>query len=212
MWKAASHDENMDLSVMQYGISLLAFRAFCNPADVEAFTEEKKHSLVKRQGKGADFARAVKEIIESYEKFKRETQLDETSSGDEVSNANVSNPLDQSVNIGLKDQIDAPLTINSQMKSSNSVIDRSELVCAAEDDSAVALRDESYDREASLEEPTDNAVGSCNCKITFASKNREMHQFKGLEAYHRSKTLLYLVVMVEIMRAAYQLMQFRICL
>lgn len=47
--------------------------AFCNPADVEAFTEEKKESLlVKRHGKGSDFVRAVHEIVESYEKLKKE--------------------------------------------------------------------------------------------------------------------------------------------
>lgn len=43
--------------------------AFCNYADIEAFTEEKKKSLLgKRQGKGADFVRAVEEIIDVYEK------------------------------------------------------------------------------------------------------------------------------------------------
>lgn len=46
--------------------------AFCNPADVEAFTEEKKDSLLsKRHGKGADFVRAVREIIDSYEELKK---------------------------------------------------------------------------------------------------------------------------------------------
>ncbi|RAL42140.1 hypothetical protein DM860_011923 [Cuscuta australis] len=48
--------------------------AFCNPSDVEAFTEEKKESLVgKRHGKGADFARALREIIDCYEKLKKES-------------------------------------------------------------------------------------------------------------------------------------------
>ncbi|KAI4365661.1 hypothetical protein MLD38_021626 [Melastoma candidum] len=52
--------------------------AFCNPADVEEFSEEKKESLLgKRHGKGADFVRAVREIIESYEKLKQQTQNDE---------------------------------------------------------------------------------------------------------------------------------------
>nr|XP_016489139.1 PREDICTED: protein HUA2-LIKE 2-like isoform X1 [Nicotiana tabacum] len=47
--------------------------AFCNPVDVEAFTEEKKQSLfVKRRGKGADFVRAVNEIIDCFEKLKKE--------------------------------------------------------------------------------------------------------------------------------------------
>lgn len=53
-------------------------RAFCNPADVEAFTKEKKDSLLsKRHGKGADFVRAVREIIDSYEKLKKQVQVDD---------------------------------------------------------------------------------------------------------------------------------------
>ncbi|CAH1447437.1 unnamed protein product [Lactuca virosa] len=52
--------------------------AFCNPADVEAFTEEKKDSLLsKRHGKGADFVRAVREIIDSYEELKKQVQVDD---------------------------------------------------------------------------------------------------------------------------------------
>ncbi|KAG1331785.1 protein HUA2-LIKE 2, partial [Cocos nucifera] len=48
--------------------------AFCNYADIEAFTEEKKKSLlIKRQGKGADFVRAINEIIDVYEALKKQT-------------------------------------------------------------------------------------------------------------------------------------------
>jgi len=48
--------------------------AFCSYADLKAFTEEKKKSLlVKRHGKGADFVRAVKEIVEIYDSLKKET-------------------------------------------------------------------------------------------------------------------------------------------
>lgn len=58
--------------------------AFCNPVDVEAFTEDKKQSLfVKRRGKGADFVRAVHEIIDSFEKLKTE-QLANGNSTNEV--------------------------------------------------------------------------------------------------------------------------------
>ncbi|XP_057438806.1 protein HUA2-LIKE 3-like isoform X2 [Lotus japonicus] len=137
--------------------------AFCNPADIVAFTEEKKQSLVKCRGRGADFVRAVKEIIESYEKLKRKTQVDNISSGGEVTNLNVSNPLDPSTSIGLKDELDAALIINSQMKYSNSATDRPELVCAAEHDSAVAMRDESNDKE-DVEEPPDNSVATATVK------------------------------------------------
>ncbi|KZV32406.1 hypothetical protein F511_03689 [Dorcoceras hygrometricum] len=52
---------------------------FCNPADVEEFTEERKSSLLgKRHGKGADFVRAVNEIIISFEKLKKREQVNET--------------------------------------------------------------------------------------------------------------------------------------
>ena len=57
---------------------------------MEAFTEEKKQSILgKHHGKGAEFGRAVKEIIEVFEKLKKETQLDETGSGGDVANADV---------------------------------------------------------------------------------------------------------------------------
>lgn len=59
------------LLVYFYGTKQIAF---CNCADIEAFTEEKKKSLlVKRQGKGADFVRAVNEIIDIYENNQRLT-------------------------------------------------------------------------------------------------------------------------------------------
>ncbi|RWW16453.1 hypothetical protein GW17_00019666 [Ensete ventricosum] len=55
--------------------------AFCNYADIEAFTEEKKKSLLlKRQGKGSDFVRAVDEIIDIYETSKK-PDLYESNSG-----------------------------------------------------------------------------------------------------------------------------------
>ncbi|KAL5701704.1 hypothetical protein ACHQM5_027015 [Ranunculus cassubicifolius] len=60
--------------------------AFCSHGDVEAFTEEKKKSLLsKRHGKGADFVRAVQEIVDCYEKAKEKEQEqdDAANSGDE---------------------------------------------------------------------------------------------------------------------------------
>lgn len=71
---------------------VLLCRAFCNPADVEAFTEEKKETLLtKRHGKGADFIRAVQEIIECYEKSKKENQVN---SNDEVTDTIAGNSVD----------------------------------------------------------------------------------------------------------------------
>jgi len=71
---------------------------------------------------------------------------------------------DPSANTGAKEQMDAPFTINSQMKSSNCVIDRPE--------DAVALKDESYNIEASLEEATDNAIMTATVKSPFSITQR----------------------------------------
>ncbi|MBA0715236.1 hypothetical protein Golax_014146 [Gossypium laxum] len=82
--------------------------AFCNPADVEAFTEEKKQSLLtKRQGKGADFVRAVQEIIDSYENSKKQDQVDNYNSADGVTQANCGNSGDSSVSKDLTDTCEA---------------------------------------------------------------------------------------------------------
>ena len=96
--------------------------------------------------------------------MRTENQDGDTSSGGEVAIANVSYSLDPSANTGLKDQTDAPFTINSQMKSSNCVIDRPE--------DAVALKDESYNIEASLEEATDNAIMTATVKSPFSTTQR----------------------------------------
>ncbi|CAL9178612.1 unnamed protein product [Musa hybrid cultivar] len=73
------------LFVYFYGTKQIAF---CNYADIEAFTEEKKKSLLlKCHGKGADFVRAVDEIIDIYETLKKQN-LDEFSSGDDEVKSN----------------------------------------------------------------------------------------------------------------------------
>ncbi|KAG4396852.1 hypothetical protein AAZX31_10G024200 [Glycine max] len=147
--------------------------AFCNPADVEAFTEEKKQSILgKHHGKGAEFGRAVKEIIEVFEKLKKETQLDETGSGGDVANADVSNP----VNSSAKYQTNAPeLAHTLPMNSLNSIINKHEVVCAAEDDSATVLKDESHNKEALLGKPADKmAVVKSPKPVTYSSRKRSM--------------------------------------
>lgn len=78
---------------------LSSHRAFCNPADVEAFTEEKKESLlVKRHGKGSDFVRAVHEIVDCYEKLKKEEQVNCQSINEQdlISENNNTEPLTKS--------------------------------------------------------------------------------------------------------------------
>lgn len=98
---------------------VLFYRAFCNPLDVEAFTEEKKQILlVKRQGKGADFVRAVQEIIDIYEKSKKQEQFD---SDAEVTAANFGNAMESSPNLHLKEILEAPAEI-SDMQAKPSII------------------------------------------------------------------------------------------
>ncbi|XP_051143206.1 protein HUA2-LIKE 3-like isoform X2 [Andrographis paniculata] len=50
--------------------------AFCNPGDIEEFTEEKKASLAsKRHGKGSDFVRALNEIVACFEKLRKQSNI-----------------------------------------------------------------------------------------------------------------------------------------
>ncbi|KAF6144846.1 hypothetical protein GIB67_001857 [Kingdonia uniflora] len=71
--------------------------AFCNPADVESFTEDKKKSLlVKRQGRGADYVHALQEIVVCFDKLKEQDHGDEVNFGDETTISHAEN-LDDSV-------------------------------------------------------------------------------------------------------------------
>ncbi|KAK4776926.1 hypothetical protein SAY86_005614 [Trapa natans] len=94
--------------------------AFCNPVDVEAFTEEKKQTLlVKRQGKGADFVRAVQEIIDIYENGKKQEPADDLNSGTEVTVANGGNSVVSYPDLQVKEVAEAPAeTSDAQSKSS----------------------------------------------------------------------------------------------
>ncbi|XP_062019675.1 protein HUA2-LIKE 2 [Rosa rugosa] len=144
--------------------------AFCNPADVEAFTEEKKQSLLgKRHGKGADFVRAVQEIIDSFEKLKKEDQVDELNSS-----ANGGNSVDSSCNFGSKDQKEAPEAILDLCpKSSSSTIDKNEPSNSVEDASATALVDATLNKEDLIEEPAATTmVSETPVPTTCSSRKR----------------------------------------
>ncbi|KAJ1292197.1 hypothetical protein BS78_02G373400 [Paspalum vaginatum] len=76
-WDIAAPAPKKKLLVYFYGTKQIAF---CSYADLEAFTEEKKISLlVKRHGRGADFIRAVKEIVEVYDSTKKDTSVNNSS-------------------------------------------------------------------------------------------------------------------------------------
>ncbi|GMP91095.1 hypothetical protein CsSME_00041939 [Camellia sinensis var. sinensis] len=147
--------------------------AFCNPVDVEEFTEEKKESLLaKRHGKGADFGRAVHEIIECYEKLKKQDQVVEINSVDEVTVTNAANSVDD---FAANDQIEAPSAIlDSCVKTPYSTGDKNESslpVGGAAD--ATQADDVLRDRETSSEEPIDSlVVTKKHLANTFSLKKR----------------------------------------
>ncbi|XP_024981062.1 protein HUA2-LIKE 2-like [Cynara cardunculus var. scolymus] len=95
--------------------------AFCNPSDVEAFTEEKKESLLsKRHGKGADFVRAVREIIDSYEELKKqERQVNGVNTIGQATSTNGVKSEECIASSGSKDEALTP-TVDSCSKMSDS--------------------------------------------------------------------------------------------
>lgn len=153
----------------------MSCRAFCNPADVEEFTEEKKESLLtKRQGKGADFVRAVQEIVDSYEELKKQDQVDDFNSANDVAVTNSENLLDSSSHSRLKDQTEAPaVAVSSRVKTSYSTEDRSEPNLPIESVAAVIQIDSLHDVEALSQEPNCNMVVSETPTLaTYSSRRR----------------------------------------
>ncbi|GMH20492.1 hypothetical protein Nepgr_022333 [Nepenthes gracilis] len=101
--------------------------AFCNPADVEAFTEEKKQSLlVKRHGKSSDFIRAVREIVDCYDKLKEQNQVHELGPHNPVESTAVGNS-------DLKNAAISPRTLKSSLNPSNTATENNESSSAVED-------------------------------------------------------------------------------
>lgn len=133
-------------------------RAFCNPADVEDFTEEKKDTLlVRRHGKGADYVRAVHEIIESYEELKKQEQVVDINCVDE---ATVTNAVNLDGDVASNDQIEADL--EEKNESSLPV-----------GDAADATEADLEDRDTSSEEPIDSSVVTRKTRANiFSSEKR----------------------------------------
>ncbi|KAL1197879.1 Protein HUA2-LIKE 3 [Cardamine amara subsp. amara] len=143
--------------------------AFCNPADVESFTEEKKQSLLtKRHAKGSDFVRAIKEITESYEKMKQQDQASDPKSVEDTTAGSSGNTLQ--LPQACENLIDTRL--DTQMKSSSSHdIDESTLL--SEDASAaeqmLALRHNTVAHNGAF----DSAAAKDLCEIaTYSSRRR----------------------------------------
>ncbi|KAG7967449.1 hypothetical protein I3843_08G099900 [Carya illinoinensis] len=148
---------------------------FCNPADVEEFTEEKKHSLlVKRHGRSSDFLRAVQEIIDSYENIKKQVQVNTLNSGDQVTPVNDGDSVDLSANIRATDQTKEPeVTLNSELKPSYSNTYENEPCLPIEYTLAQTPTLVVLNKAALEEESTDTVVGTETPLLTtYSSKKR----------------------------------------
>ncbi|KAG9144148.1 hypothetical protein Leryth_013797 [Lithospermum erythrorhizon] len=148
--------------------------AFCTPADVESFTEEKKVSLLgKRHGKGADFVRAVNEIIDSYEELKTEEQDIDPDCTNEIAEINDTfsgfvpdNKMADSLHkSSLKDE-DIPLVIGPELEVAESTGDDSDFTSLA--DAAVSELEKSsiHGHELLEKEPSLNVV------VTYSSRRK----------------------------------------
>ncbi|KAI3449604.1 hypothetical protein Pfo_006269 [Paulownia fortunei] len=126
--------------------------AFCNPVDVEEFTEEKKVSLLgKRHGKGADFVRAVNEIIDCFEKLKKQDPVSGANAIEETNITNQNNS-EESMTKSMKDE-DPVVTV--EPLSAGTTNDLNSLTEAAV---AAAAEDALHDEEMQLVEAPSNLV------------------------------------------------------
>ncbi|XP_042007269.1 protein HUA2-LIKE 3-like isoform X1 [Salvia splendens] len=119
--------------------------AFCNHADVEEFTEEKKASLVgRRHGKGTDFVRAVNEIINCFEKLKKQDKVSKTNDtdGTNIANENRDRPLTECVK-------DDAVVVTVKQLSTGTTHDLNSLTEAA---LAAAAEDALQDEDMQLDE------------------------------------------------------------
>ncbi|XP_073315122.1 protein HUA2-LIKE 3-like isoform X2 [Primulina huaijiensis] len=121
---------------------------FCNPADVEEFTDERKLSLLgKRHGKGADFVRAVNEIVISFEKLKRQEQVSSANETTEII-INNENKSEESLTKCVNDE-DSVIRAEPQPLCTGATNDLNSLTEAA---AAAAAEDALRDAEMQLED------------------------------------------------------------
>jgi hypothetical protein len=103
---------------------------------------------MKRQGRGADFVRAVQEIIDSYEKLKKQDRV-VLSSDDGPTHANGGNSLESSNHFEVKDQRET---------SEATITGRNDPSLQIDDASAEAKIGSLHHKDALLEQPPDNVV------------------------------------------------------
>ncbi|KAH6826032.1 hypothetical protein C2S53_001469 [Perilla frutescens var. hirtella] len=139
--------------------------AFCNPADVEEFTEEKKVSLLgRRHGKGADFVRAVNQIIDCFEKLKKQDQVSEANGteGTNIANEDIDGSLTESVK-------DDGVEVTVEQFSTGATNDLNSLTEAAV---AAAAEDALHDEAMRLEEAASNLLSTeTPVSTTYLTRN-----------------------------------------
>lgn len=160
--------------------------AFCNPADVEAFTEEKKQALlIKRQAKGSDYVRAVREIINSFEKSKKQNQVDGVFTGHKVRIANAEESDYIAVNNELNAQRDIPTgTHNLQLKTSCSVTGSSRRSLLVDSVTATKLN-AMDDRETLCAEENDDFLATEEPPLSSTYSSR-----KGIRGGHPKNVVI----------------------
>ncbi|KAL8160647.1 hypothetical protein V2J09_002184 [Rumex salicifolius] len=141
--------------------------AFCNPVDVEPFTEAKKETLlIKRPGRSADFLRAAQEIADCFEKLKNQAvnQLD----SDE---APLGNPTVSSADV--KNSVLSTETPNSRLKLSGLVDGKTDQRPGFEDASGFKDMEASQDAE-NPEDPSKEILGSESSDKTLPNIKRAL--------------------------------------
>ncbi|CAA3025575.1 Hypothetical predicted protein [Olea europaea subsp. europaea] len=141
---------------------------FCNPVEVEEFTEEKKESLLlRRHGKGADFVRALNEIIDCFDKLKKQSQDISTNCTNETNSMKENSSAEFSTKMGPKEET-AAVTFKSHLRtpvSSGETHDLNFLTEAA----VAAAADGLHDEDMLLEDSDANCTGMEKLLLTAYS-------------------------------------------
>lgn len=154
------------------------YSAFCNHADVEEFTEEKKVSLLgKRHGKGSDFARALREIVDCFEKLKKQELVTSDNVTEETVTTNGNNS-DESLTRSVNDEAAVTIVKHGFTDDLNSLTEAA-VAAAAED----ALHDEEMQMEEAYSNSgfTELHVYSTRSK-TDATQSRNIGQQRRVSA------------------------------
>ncbi|PNT77385.1 hypothetical protein BRADI_1g61937v3 [Brachypodium distachyon] len=128
--------------------------AFCNYAELEAFTEEKKRSLLaKRHGKGVDFVRAVDEIIDVYNSLKEDSNNKLDLVGNEVKPENLG---DNNSSMDTEGLVNSPNMGRDNKLEDHSVIARVHNLVNTDEPSVMVNGSERCVVNSAPEEPTEN--------------------------------------------------------